>query len=170
MTLSINNALDLITIESVLLDNFIANPASYETIIISIYHNNIVSPVSETYDSLTPIAEDTNVATNADVETISPAFLTVSTFTQGVYKIKIALRSSTQIQTDEGCLYIEDGLKCLIDDVLVDEIKSMAERVLTGLKYNMLLEVANCDCKCDKYIELYNNLITLTSGSKCQSC
>lgn len=168
MTLSINN--DLITIESTLLDDFIATPAGYENIVISIYHNNTISSVSETYDSLTPITGSTNVATNAGVETISPDFLTASTFTQGVYKIKIALRSSTQIQTDEGCLYVENGLKCLIDDVLLDETKSMAERVLTGLKYNMLLDVANCDCKCDKYIELYNNLITLTSGSKCQSC
>ena len=170
MTLTINPALDLITVSSSLLDGFIASPISYTSLTVTIYHNSTETSVSEVYTDTDPITAITNVQTNAGVETIVPECLNMDTFTQGVYHVVISLKSSTQIQTEEGCLYVENGLKCLVDDYMLDETKSMEDRVLTGLKYNILLDVANCDCKCDKYIDLYNNLVILTGSEKCKTC
>jgi len=169
MTLSINTNRALFTISSTLLDSFIASPASYTDIKIQIYQNDVVNSTIKTYTSTNLITSSTDVATIAGVEYINPSFLNASEFVQGVYDIIVTLTSPSQIQTDEGCFYVENGLKCQIDDILVNESKSIEERILEGLKYQSLISATDCVCKCKEKIQLYLNLIKSISN-QCQTC
>lgn len=168
MILTINTARTLITIESTLLDSFVAAPASYTNITITGYFNDTATGITETYTSAIPITAVTNVATNAGVETINPSFFSTTEFAQGVYRFYIVLISPTTIETDEGCIYVENGLKCNVDTYMLDETKTVNERVFAGLKYRALSSDVDCPCKCDNLIELYNNLNELLTN--CKTC
>lgn len=170
MNLSINTTRTLITVESTLLDSFISNPSNYVDIKIDGYFSNTDAPVSHIYTNLEPIGSTTSVATNGGIETILPDFFTTTEFAQGVYQFVITLTSDTEISVDQGCLYVENGLKCDVDDYLLDESKTLLERVLIGLKYKSLLDVSTCSCKCDKYIEIYNDLIDTFDSNTCKTC
>lgn len=169
MVLSINSPTNtIITIVSDELNAFIASPGSYIDIDIQIFLNSTTDSTTETYSSTSLITGATNVRTSGGTETIVPAFFDGTEFEQGVYHVLITLTSEEEILTDEGCLYIEDGLKCDVDEHLLDESVNILTRVLNGLKYNSLISAAECPCKCDKKIEIYNDLIDLSNT--CQGC
>lgn len=170
MSLTINTSRTLMTIESTLLDSFIASPASYTNVKVTIYKNSTTTSTTEIYTNADPITTTTNVASNGDVETILPTFFGVgnTTFEQGVYHVVVSLLSPSESSTEEYCLYVENGLKCLVDDVLIDESKDVKNRILEGLKYQSLVSSTECPCKCGQKIELYLNLID--SIDNCTAC
>jgi hypothetical protein len=169
MVLTIDTNRTQITIVDTLLDLFIATPASYTKVDVQIFHNSSTTSTTKTYTSLAPIGATGDVVTIADVEYINPSFFTAVEFVQGVYYVVVTLTSSSQIQTSEGCLYVENGLKCQVDTLLLDETKTIQERVLEGLKYQSLVSSAECPCKCKDKIELYLNLVN-TITNKCKTC
>jgi hypothetical protein len=152
-----------------LLDLFIATPASYTSVEVKIFQNSTTASTTKTYTPASLITGVTDVATNAGVETISPSFFGATEFVQGVYDIVVTLKSTSAIQNDEGCLYVENGLKCQVDTYLLDETITVNERVLEGLKYQSLASSADCPCKCKEKIELYLNLIDNLTN-KCKTC
>lgn len=168
MTLSINSGLTQISILDTLLNTFLAAPASYTDIDIQIYLNSTTDSTTKTYSVSVPITTSTPVASVSSLEYINPSFFSATTFEQGVYHFLITLTSEEEIQTSEGCLYIEDGLRCDVDEHLLDESVDILTRVLNGLKYDSLVSAAECPCKCDKKIEIYNDLIDLSNT--CQGC
>ena len=170
MTLTIDNTTRAnIIIASTILDDFITAPASYTNIKIQIYQNSITDSVTETYTDSDPIDATTNVATVAGTEYINPAFFGATEFVQGVYHVIVTLTDDSSIQTDEGCIYVENGLKCLVDDYLINEKPTVQERILQGLKYQSLISATECPCKCDKKTELYLDLIDSLTN-KCTTC
>lgn len=168
MTLSINSGRTQISILSTLLNSFIASPASYTDVKVQIYFNDTTISTTETYSSTRLITGSTPVSTSGGLEYINPAFLSGTEFLQGVYNIKVTLTSLSEIQTDEGCLYVENGLKCDIDEYLLNSSVDILERVLAGIKYQSLISVTECPCKCDKKIKIYNNLVDI--NNTCQGC
>ncbi len=170
MTLTIDSSRTSITIDSTLLDNFIANPGNYTNVAVRMYVSDISSYTEEVYDSSNPITSSTNVQTNGGVETIVPGFLNASEFAQGQYKVEVILTDSSGITTDQGCLFVEDTIKCDIDNLRSDVSLSDEEKVLLGLDYFLLSMTASCDCECDKLIDLYNNLILRISNNDCSGC
>jgi hypothetical protein len=169
MTLSINSPTNtIITIVDTLLNDFIAAPASYTDIDIQIYFNSTTSSTTETYTDADPITTSTNIASNSGVETVNPAFFGGTSFEQGIYHFIITLTSESEIETSEGCLYVEDGLKCDVDEYILNSSVDILERVLAGIKYQSLISATECPCKCDKKIKIYNNLIDI--NNTCQGC
>jgi len=168
MTLSINTARTVLTISSTLLDLFVATPASYVNITVAGYVSDPDTATTETYSFSSLITASTNVRTSAGTETIVPAFFSATTFSEGVYKFVVTLTSEANVQTDEGCVFIHEDLKCTVDTNLLDETVPILERVLNGLKYQSLINTDECPCKCDEKMELYNNLILINEG--CKTC
>ena len=166
--ISINTTRTIITIESTLLDSFIATPASYTNVVIT---GSISggSDVVETYSSTNLITAVTNVATNAGIETINPAFFTATEFVQGVYQFDIKLTSATTIEQETFCLFVENGLACSVNDYRNLE-KTLQEKLLVTSDYLLLKESTECACKCEQLVEIYNNLITTLSNQKCSTC
>lgn len=169
MTLSINTALTQIAIVDTLLNSFIASPTSYTNIVIAGYFNSNDNVTSFTYTNTTPITTTTEVASVAGEEHINPAFFNITTFNQGVYRFVITLTSPSTVETSEGCLYVDNGLKCKVDTYMLNEANTVTERVFAGLKYRSLSSSIDCPCKCDNLFELYDNLIDLTNGN-CKTC
>ena len=116
MTLTCNSDRTLITVSSTLLDDFIDAPEDYTNIEVKIYFNSTTVSTTETYTEDDPITTTTNVASNGGVETINPAFFTTTSFAQGIYHVVITLTSTDSIQTDEGCLFVEDTIACDVND------------------------------------------------------
>lgn len=169
MTLTVNTSRTQITINEPLLDLFIATPINYTKVDIQIFQNSIITSTTKTYTPTSLITNVTDVATVAGVEYINPSFFGASEFVQGVYDVIVTLTSPSQIQTSEGCLYVENGLKCQVDEVLVDTTLTIQERILQGLKYQSLISSQECPCECKKKIELYLNLVDSLSNN-CTSC
>ena len=168
MILSINNLHTILTVSSTLLDDFIATPGDYTKITITGYFNDVDTGVTEEYDEDNLITSSTNVATSAGVETINPAFFTTTSFAQGVYHFLITLYG-TDIESDEGCIFVDDTLGCTIDDYRLEETNQF-KKLNAGIDYFILKNTANCQCNCNELIEIYNNLITQTSNSNCTTC
>lgn len=167
--ITINSSRTVISIESDLLDLFVTNPASYTSVTVKIYKDSTTSSTDEVYTNASPITTLTNVATDGTNETILPSFLSLTEFGQGVYYITVNLLSSTTSSTEEHCLYVDNGLKCKVDSLLMDETKFVQERVLQGLKYQSLASSIECPCKCGQKIELYLNLID-SIDNNCTTC
>lgn len=171
MVLSINSPTNtIITISSTLLDDFIATPASYTDIDIQIYFNSTTDSTTETYSNSVPITGVTNVATNAGVETINPAFFGATEFAQGIYHVVIALTSDAEIQTDEGCLFVEDTIACDVNTYRLDTTHTLQQRIDAGLDYYMLTKSQDCTCGCDDLTEIYNNLVIKLDSNPCTTC
>jgi len=170
MTLTINSPTNtLITISSTLLDDFIATPADYTSLTIVGYFNDTTTGITEIYTEADPITTITNVASNAGVETILPSFFSATEFAQGVYQFTITLIGD-EIEVDEGCIYVEDGLKCDIDDYLLATGTELNDKLFVGIQYQSLLNATVCACKCDNLIEIYNYLIKQIDTSVCKTC
>ena len=170
MTLSINEDRTVITVVDSLLNSFIATPASYTDIDIQIYFNSTTDSTTETYSNSVPITGVTNVATNGGVETINPAFFGAIEFAQGIYHIVITLTSESEIETSEGCLFVEDGVACDINTYRLDTSHTLTERLNVGLDYYMLTKSQSCTCGCDNLIEIYNNLVLILDNNPCTTC
>ena len=168
MTLTINTGRTQISILDSLLNAFLIAPANYTGIDIQIYYNSTTSSVTETYSAAVPITTSTPVASITGLEYINPSFFGATIFEQGVYHILITLTSDSEIETSEGCLYVENGLKCDVDEYLLNPSVDILERVLAGIKYQSLISATECPCKCDKKIKIYNNLIDI--NNTCQGC
>jgi len=168
MTLTVNEDRTIITVVSTLLTDFVGNEGDYTNIIIQIYFNSTTNSTSETYDEDNLITSVTNVFDNSGTNGINPAFFDATEFAQGVYHIIITLTSEASIQTDEGCIFVEEDLGCDLDEYLLDENRPILERVLAGEKYKRLLAAQDCACKCDKKITIYNSLVDIQNS--CQSC
>jgi len=168
MTLTINSGRTQFSILSSLLNSFIGSPSSYTKIEIKIFQNTTETSTIKTYTSVSPITSSTDVATIAGLEYINPSFLGATEFVQGVYNVIVILTSVSGIQTDEGCIYVENGLKCDVDEYLLNSSVNILERVLAGLKYQSLISSEECPCKCDKKIKIYNSLIDI--NNTCQGC
>ncbi len=168
MVLTINTGRTQISILDSLLNAFLTAPADYTDIDIQIYFNSITSSTTETYSVAVPITTSTPIASVAGLEYINPSFFDTTIFKQGVYHILITLNSDSEIETSEGCLYVEDGLKCDVDEYLLDSSVDILDRVLAGIKYQSLISATECPCKCDKKIKIYNNLIDI--NNTCQGC
>lgn len=169
MILVTNTARTQITITSDLLNLFITSPSSYTSVEVKIFQNSTTTSTTKTYTPTSLITSSTDVSTVSGIEYINPSFFGTTEFVQGVYDVIVTLNSSTRIQTEEGCLYVENGLKCQVDTLLVDETKTIQERILEGLKYQSLVSSAECPCKCKDKVELYLNLVDSITN-KCHTC
>lgn len=170
MTLSINNDRTQLFIESTILDDFIATPSDYTDVDIQIYFNSTTSSTTETYTDADPITTSTNVASNAGVETINPAFFGATEFAQGIYHFIITLSSESEIQTSEGCLFVEDTIACDVNTYRLLSTVDLNKRLNAGIDYYMLTQSQSCTCGCDNLIEIYNNLITTIANNPCTTC
>ena len=170
MTLSVNSTRTLIEITDTLLNAFLLAPASYTNIEIKIYQNNATAATIETYSNAVPITAVTNIATIAGIEYANPSFFSATEFEQGVYHFIITLTSPTEIQTDEGCIFIEEDLACTINTYREEETIPFNTRLNAGINYFMLKNSQSCPCECEKLIDLYNSLITLTDSTTCKTC
>ena len=167
MTLTPNLARTEILVSSTLLDSFVANPANYVNITIRIYYNSLTDSTVETYTDASPLTSSTNVSTLAGVEKINPAFFSGTEFQQGVYHVLITLTAEGEIQTDEGCVFVEDDLACTIDTYRLNET-NQTKKLNAGLDYFLLKNLQDCSCQCEGMIEIYNNLINI--NNKCKTC
>lgn len=170
MTLSCNNNRTIITIQSDLLDDFIADESAYTDIKVQIFFNSTTASTTETYTEDDPITTTTNVASNGGVETINPAFFTTTSFAQGIYHVVITLTSTDSIQTDEGCLFVEDTIACDVNDYRLLSTVDLIKRLNVGIDYYMLTKSQLCTCGCDNLVEIYNNLITTVANNTCTTC
>lgn len=167
MVLSLNTAKTLMTISSTLLDDFIASPSSYTKITIQGYYNDTTTGITKEYDGGNLITSSTDVATNAGIETINPSFFSTTSFGQGVYHFVITL-FGTDIETDEGCIFSNVDLGCTVNDYREEETNQL-KKLNAGIDYFMLINTTECQCECNKLIEIYNNLIA-TVVNKCSTC
>jgi hypothetical protein len=169
MILSINTNRTLITIQSTLLDLFIATPSSYTSVEVKIFQNSTTASTTETYSSTRLITSSTPVSTVAGLEYINPSFLSTTIFAQGVYHIVVTLTSPSEILTDEGCIFVSTTLPCDVNTYRLDTTHTLPERIDAGLNYYMLTKSQDCPCGCDNLIEIYNNLVT-TLTNNCTTC
>jgi hypothetical protein len=171
MTLSINSPANTqITISSTLLNSFIASPASYTDVKVQMYFNSTSASTTETYTSTRLITSSTPVSTSAGLEYINTSFLNTSVFAQGVYHIVVTLTSSSEILTDEGCLFVEDDIACDVNTYRLLSTVDLNKRLNAGLDYYMLTKSQDCSCGCDNLIEIYNNLVTTLANNTCSTC
>ena len=171
MNLSINSPTNtIITITSTLLNSFIAAPASFTDVTIQIFFNSTTTSTTETYTSADPITGSTNVATNAGVETILPAFFGGTEFAEGIYSILITLSSDEEILTDAGCLFVQDTIACDVNTYRLITTVDLNKRLSAGIDYYMLTQSQECVCGCDNLIEIYNNLVTTIANNTCSTC
>lgn len=170
MTITYNSDRTLLTVSSTLLDDFIADETAYTNIKVQIFFNSTTSSTTETYTENTPITTTTNVASNGGVETINPAFFGVTEFAQGIYHVIITLTSGTQIETDEGCIFVEDTIACDVNEYRLLSTVDLNKRLNVGIDYYMLTKSQSCTCGCDNLVEIYNNLITTVANNTCTTC
>lgn len=170
MTLSINNDRSQISIVDELLNDFIADPASYVDIDVQIFFNSTTDSTTETYSSTNLITDSTPVSTSGGLEYINPSFFGSTIFEQGVYHILIVLTSESQIETSEGCLFVEDTIACDINEYRLTSTIDLNKRLNVGIDYYMLTKSQSCTCGCDNLVEIYNNLITTIANNTCSTC
>lgn len=169
MTLSINGTFDLITVSSEELDDFISSPGSYVDVVVTGYYNSTTDSTSKTYTSTSPITGSTDVSTSAGVEKINPSFFGGTAFEAGVYYFTVTLTSEAGIEVDEGCIFVDDGIACLVDDYRIGDA-TINDKILAGIDYTLLLNSQQCACKCLQLIELYNSLYKKLTTNSCQGC
>lgn len=169
MTLSINSNRTQISILDTLLNTFIATPGNYIDIDVQIYFNSITDSTTKTYSSTSLITGITDVSTSAGLEYINPSFFGGTEFAQGVYHIIVTLTSESEIQTSEGCLFVENTIACDVNDYRLDTTHTIYERINVGLDYYMLTKSQSCTCGCNNLIEIYNNLI-IKMANTCATC
>lgn len=170
MTLTANSERTQISILDTLLNSFLATPASFIDIDVQIYFNSTTDSTTKTYSVSVPVTTSTPIASVSSLEYINPSFFDTTIFAQGVYHILIVLTSEDEIQTSEGCIFIEEDLACTINTYREDETVLFNTRLNAGINYFMLKNSQSCPCECDKLIDLYNNLITLTDSTTCKTC
>ena len=157
MILSINTTFDAITINSTLLDSFIAAPASYKEIEVIGQINCTGNLTSKVYKSTSPITASTDVRTNAGVETIVPNFFGFTTYGNGIYSFTVKLTTNGgNTSTDAGCLFIDKDLKCTIP---VEDYKKQ-------MLHYTLVQSQDCNCNCTKLCDIYIEII----DEECKTC
>jgi len=140
-----------------LLDDFIATPANYEKLEVVIIVNCSSTSTTKEYTSLVPITGTGDVVTIAGIEYINPSFLSVTTFTDGIYTIQVKSTDLSSVTTtDTGCLLVDCNKKCKI---AVTDTNSM-------LYYYWIDKIQDCTCDCTKLCTLYN-LITEEDECNC---
>ena len=163
MTLTLNTSTcDEITVASTILDDFIAAPASYISLLITATYNN-GEAVTRTYTDVSPITGTTDISTNAGVETINPSLFGMTTFSNGVYSFDFLLKSSGQTESEEGCIFVD----CIPTGECIGSIKKQIyeldvtdkEFAILAASYDLLSKIGECQCKCDKAYTIYENLI-----------
>lgn len=170
MTLTINEDRTVITVVSTLLTDFVGNEGDYTNIVIKIYFNSTTSSTSETYDEDNLITSVTNIFDDSGTNGINPAFFGTTEFAQGIYHVVIILTSEAEIQTSEGCLFVEDTIACDVNTYRLLTTVDLNKRLDAGIDYYMLTKSQSCTCGCDNLVEIYNNLITTVANNTCTTC
>lgn len=172
MTLTLNTTTcAAITIESTLLDDFIANPASYTNIVITAKYNDNAE-ITRIYTSINPIDATTDISTSGGVETVNPSLFDMTTFGQGVYSFDILLTAPSAVESEEGCIFVD----CITTGECTGTLKkqiyeldqSDREFTFKAIQYQMLEQIGDCQCKCDKAYVIYENLVN--SLKDCKTC
>lgn len=170
MTLTINAGHTLITVVSTVLDTFIAAPASFTECVITGYYNSNTTSTIETYSSTVPITNLTNVATASGTEYFKAEFFGSSSFADGIYYFVVTLKGEAEIQTDEGCIFVDKNVACQVDDYRVNEKIDFNKRLMAVSDYYLLKNSQSCACKCSNLIDIYNSLAKQLENKKCQTC
>lgn len=170
MTLSINSGRTQISILDTLLNSFLAAPASYTDIDIQIYFNSTTSSTTKTYSVSVPITTSTPVSSVSSLEYINPSFFSGTEFSEGIYHVVIVLTSPSEIQTSEGCLFVQDTIACDVNTYRLLTTVDLNKRLNAGIDYYMLTQSQECVCGCDNLIEIYNNLVTTIANNTCSTC
>ncbi len=170
MTLSINSGRTQISILDTLLNLFIATPGDYTDIDVQIFFNSTTSSTTKTYSVSVPITTSTPVSSVAGLEYINPSFFDTTIFEQGIYHFIITLTSESEIETSEGCLFVEDTIACDVNTYRLLTTVDLTKRLNAGIDYYMLTKSQSCTCGCDNLVEIYNNLITTVANNTCTTC
>lgn len=170
MTLSINSERTQISILDTLLNLFIATPGDYVDIDVQIFFNSTTSSTTKTYSSTSLITSSTAVSTSGGLEYINPSFFNETSFSEGIYHIIITLTSEDEIQTSEGCLFVQDTIACDVNAYRLLTTIDLNKRLNAGIDYYMLTQSQECTCGCDNLIEIYNNLVTTIANNTCSTC
>lgn len=95
---------------------------------------------------------------------ITPLFIGNTSFKDGVYKIILSGKTSTNTITETACTFVDQKIKCLVADYLADK---KTNYVLAGILYYTLSKAQDCNCECDNLCKLFCELTSLIDGHEC---
>lgn len=165
MTLTANQSIvddvticETITIDSTLLNSFIAAPGTYTKVeVIGTF--NCTTVVTKTYSSTALIGATGDVITVAGVEKINPSMFSTTSFSNGVFGFTVKLYPLSGVaSTDSGCIFVDNTVACTI---CTEDLQSM-------MYHYILTESQDCGCDCQKLCDMYS-LIKL-NNSETEDC
>jgi len=92
---------------------------------------------------------------------ITPSFLGLTSFQDGVYQVILEGITTTNTVTDEKCTFIDVDLKCKVSTLVA------ADNIEAGILYYTLKQAQTCDCACENLCTIFcklNKLLNTTDG------
>lgn len=171
MTLTLNTTCDLTIVVSTVLTNFIASPTTFTELIVTAKYNN-GEEITRIYSQTNLITATTDISTDGIDVFINPSLFDATIFSNGIYSFSFLLKQTGQTDTDDGCMFVD----CTPTDECIGDIKRQiyeldqtdAEFTFKALQYDLLSQISDCQCKCDKAYTIYEDLID--SLNDCKTC
>ena len=89
---------------------------------------------------------------------ITPSFVGLSVFQDGIYQIILEGTTTTNIIQDEKCTFIDTVLKCQVSELVA------ANNIEAGILYYTLKQAQTCDCACTNLCAIFCKLNELLNN------
>ena len=89
---------------------------------------------------------------------ITPSFVGLSVFQDGIYQIILEGTTTTNIIQDEKCTFIDTVLKCQVSELVA------ANNIEAGILYYTLKQAQTCDCGCTNLCAIFCKLNELLNN------
>ena len=92
---------------------------------------------------------------------ITPSFLSLTSFQDGIYQVILEGITTSNTATDEKCTFIDVSLKCQVASAVADG------NIETGILYYTLKQGQTCDCICTNLCDIFcklNKILNITNG------
>lgn len=161
MTITVNSDCTSITIESTLVDAFVADPTLDFTI-------TLTDCESTSYDYTITADEITEGDTN--ILTITPDLIisaSATEFPDGVFTVTLATDDDGTVATDVQCMLVDCDLECRVFDYQSENITSNIFQYYQALQLGENCDNCNCSGMCALYEKILNILDSNTTDNDC---
>lgn len=161
MTIKYSN--NIISIEALEINNFIATPANYTGVVITTNINCTTD--SKVSISKTDIVDNTkNIYIANNILYIKPAYFSGINFINGIYRIVVEFTTTTGYIIIQNCYFVDYNMACkvssLLQNILKENEDSNIEPVSTiaHILHYSLVNGSNCGCNCNEMCDVFTAL------------
>ena len=91
------------------------------------------------------------------------------TFTDGIYRVDIKLKTTTGFTRVYNCIFIDDTFKCRLASLLASLLDGDDTSAMAHLIHYSLVNGSNCGCECDEMCSNFDALKTILDNQPVQA-